>query len=112
MAAEKCAIYRDVLTSSASLGHFRKKIAISRLDLAHDPALLRRASIREILRIAGENPDLCDDAYDVFYAERQRVVLFDDVLPALDWLSARYPIAAITNGNSDLDIIGLKHFSR
>ncbi|MBZ5486052.1 HAD family hydrolase [Halomonas aquamarina] len=101
---------RDVLTSSASLGHFRKKIAISRLDLAHDPALLRRASIREILRIAGENPDLCDEAYDVFYAERQRVVLFDDVLPALDWLSARYPIAAITNGNSDLNIIGLKHF--
>ncbi len=38
------------------------------------------------------------------------MVLFDDVLPALDWLSARYPIAAITNGNSDLDIIGLKHF--
>lgn len=99
-----------VLTSSGSLRHFRKEVAISRLDLAYNPALLRRESIREVLRIAGENLDLCDEAYDIFYAERQRVVLFDDVLPALEWLSSRYPIAAITNGNSNLGIIGLKHF--
>ncbi len=92
----------SVLTSSESIGYFRKEIAISRLDLAHDPALLRRESIREILRNSGEDPGLCDEAYDVFYAERQRVVLFDDVLPALEWLSSRYPIVAITNGNSNL----------
>lgn len=99
-----------LLMSSESVGHFRKVVANSRLDLAHDPALLRRESIREILRIAGEKPDLCDEAYAVFYAERQRVVLFDDVLPALEWLSSRYPIAAITNGNSNLGLIGLAHF--
>lgn len=99
-----------LLTSAESVGHFRNKVAISRLDLAHDPALRRRESIREILRIAAENPGLCDEAYDVFYAERQRVVLFDDVLPALEWLSSRFPIAAITNGNSNLGLIGLAHF--
>jgi putative hydrolase of the HAD superfamily len=38
----------------------------------------------------------------VFFAERQRVELFDDVLPALERLAARWPVVALSNGNADV----------
>ena len=102
----------NVLTGPESLRHFRYNVEVAWPNLSHDPALLRRESIREVLREAGEDPRLCDVGYDVFYSERQRVVLFNDVLPALQWLSCRYPNAAISNGNSDLRAIGIQHFFR
>lgn len=101
-----------VLSGPESLRHFRHNAAIARPDLSRDPAQLRRESIRDVLRTAGEDPSLGDDGYAVFYSARQRVTLFDDVLPALEWLSCRYPIAAVSNGNSDLEVIGIQHFFR
>jgi hypothetical protein len=50
---------------------------------------VRRESIRLALYRAGENPLLADTAFEVFFAERQRVELFDDVLPALAFLAQR-----------------------
>ena len=38
----------------------------------------------------------------MFLTERQRVDLFDDVLPALERLAARWPIVALSNGNADV----------
>lgn len=99
----------DILIGPETLREYRHRTAIARPDL-HDLALQRHESIREVLRSAGEDPDLSDEAYDVFYSARQRVVLFDDVPPALEWLSSRYPIAAITNGNSNLKAIGIEQF--
>jgi putative hydrolase of the HAD superfamily len=55
---------------------------------------------------------MADTAFDVFFAERQRVTLFEDALPALEFLSARYPLVALTNGNADLQRVGLDRFFR
>lgn len=100
----------DVLLGPESLRLFRHNTAVARPDLSQDLTLLRRESIREVLRAAGEDPNLADEGYDVFYSARQHVTLFEDVLPALEWLSQRYPIAAVSNGNSDLGVIGIQHF--
>jgi putative hydrolase of the HAD superfamily len=35
------------------------------------------------------------------------VTLFDDALPALAFLSARFPLVALSNGNADLARVGL-----
>lgn len=75
--------------------------------LAADLSALRRESIRRALVASGDDPALAEPAFEVFYAERQRVELFDDALPALRRLAARWPIVGITNGNSDLDRVGL-----
>jgi putative hydrolase of the HAD superfamily len=37
--------------------------------------------------------------------------LFDDALPALEWLSSRYPVVAVSNGNADVHRVGIgAHF--
>lgn len=99
-----------ILSGPEQLRQFRNDLAVTCPAMAHDPALLRRTSIRNILVAAGENPDLADAGYDLFYAERQKVTFFDDALPALKYLSRHYPLAAISNGNADLAAIGIDHF--
>jgi FMN hydrolase / 5-amino-6-(5-phospho-D-ribitylamino)uracil phosphatase len=83
----------------------------SRPDLAHDMSALRRESIRHVLQRAGDDPALAEVAFEVFFAERQRVNLFEDALPALDFLSSRFPVVALSNGNADVHRVGLgAHF--
>jgi putative hydrolase of the HAD superfamily len=85
-------------------------MAAHRPDLKHDLSAVRRESIRLALYRAGENPLLAEEAFAVFFAERQRVSLFEDVKPALDFLAARYPLVSLSNGNADLVRIGLARY--
>ena len=71
-------------------------------EKAHDLSFLRRESIRESLLRAGNSPHLADAAFDVFFAERQNVTLYDGVEQALARLSARYPLVSVSNGNADV----------
>jgi putative hydrolase of the HAD superfamily len=94
-----------------TLRELRNQMHLSRPDLAHDMSGLRRESIRLVLKRAGDDPALAEPAFEVFFAERHRVDLYDDALPALEWLSARYPIVAVSNGNADVDRVGIgAHF--
>ncbi len=94
-----------------ALREVRNALQAERPDLHHDLSALRRESIRRVLQRAGEDPALAEPAFEVFFAERQRVTLFDDALPALQWLAARYPVVAVSNGNADLQRVGLQaHF--
>ena len=79
-------------------------------EMRHDLMGMRIASIRHALRQVGEDENLAIPAFDVFFAERQRVELFDDAMPALQRLAARWPLIAITNGNADLHRIGLGRY--
>ncbi|MHA7601520.1 HAD family hydrolase [Alicycliphilus sp. T452] len=83
-----------------------------RPDLRHDLSALRRESIRMALSQAGDDPQLAEPAFDFFFAERQRVDLFDDALAALDFLSARWPVVAVSNGNADVHRIGIGRYFR
>lgn len=102
----------ELLVKPGVLRELREATERERSDLAHDLSALRRESIRAALRLAGEDPALAGPAFDVFFAERQRVVLYDDALPALEWLSERYPLVAISNGNADLQLTGVDRFFR
>jgi putative hydrolase of the HAD superfamily len=73
----------------------------------HDVSFLRRATLSYCFEEAGYDATRVDAAFDVFMRERNRVELFDDVLPALDRLAGRYELIAVTNGNADLAAIGL-----
>ena len=89
----------------------RHEINALRPDLAGDPASLRRESIRLALTRADEDTALAEPAFEVFMAERQRVQLYDDALPALEFLARRWPVVALSNGNADVQIIGIgRHF--
>jgi len=102
----------DLLLTPGMLRELREATAKERSDLAHDLSALRRESIRTALRRADEDPQLADAAFEVFFAERQRVTLYDDALPALQWLSERYPLVAISNGNADIERAGVGRWFR
>ncbi|MCS6809709.1 MAG: HAD-IA family hydrolase [Tepidimonas sp.] len=76
-------------------------------DRHHDLTFLRREAIRVALRACGDDPALAEPAFEVFFAERQRVELYPDVEPALQRLAARWPLVAVSNGNADVRRVGL-----
>jgi HAD superfamily hydrolase (TIGR01549 family) len=89
----------------------RMQMTTLRPDLLSDLSALRRESIRLALTQAGDAPALAEPAFERFFAERHRVDLFDDALPTLAFLSARYPVVALSNGNADVERVGIgAHF--
>ncbi len=94
-----------------TLREARNQMVTMRPDLAQDMSALRRESIRWLLQRAGEDPALAEPAFEVFFAERHRVELFDDALPALEFLASRFPVVALSNGNADVHRVGIgAHF--
>lgn len=88
----------------------REHVVRSRPELKHNLSAIRREAIRLALYRSQENPLLADEAFEVFFAARHEVTLFDDALLALQFLSARYPVVALSNGNADIGRIGLESY--
>lgn len=101
-----------LFSSPSALREIRDYMAASRPELKHDLSAVRRESIRLALYRAGENPLLADAAFDVFFAERQRVTLFEDAKPALEFLAGRFPLVSVSNGNADLERVGIAKYFR
>ena len=85
----------------------RSHVVRTRPELKHNLSAVRREAIRVALYRSKENPLLAEEAFDVFFAERNRVVLFDDAMLALEFLAARFPVVALSNGNADINTIGI-----
>jgi putative hydrolase of the HAD superfamily len=99
-----------LLADAEAKRRIRAETEAAHPQLGHDLSALRREAIRHALREAGDDPALADPAFEVFFDERQRVQLFEDALPALERLSARYPLVALSNGNADLQRVGLARY--
>ncbi|AOI75189.1 HAD family hydrolase [Burkholderia sp. NRF60-BP8] len=102
----------SVLPTQQALSALREEYERLYPELAGDYRAMRIGSIRLALERANEDVSLTDRAYDVFYAARNRVEFYEDALPALAWLSARFPLIAVTNGNADLRLTGGGEFFR
>jgi FMN hydrolase / 5-amino-6-(5-phospho-D-ribitylamino)uracil phosphatase len=96
----------------ATLRALRNAVALEQPDWQHNLSRIRLESIRRALAEHGDDPALAEAAFDAFFAERQRVELFADVIPALDRLAARWPIVALSNGNADVVRVGLGRYFR
>jgi putative hydrolase of the HAD superfamily len=101
-----------LFSNPLALREIREHMTTVRPDLKHDMSALRRESIRFALTRAEEDPALAEAAFEVFFAERQRVDLFDDALPALEFLAGRFPLVALSNGNADVHRVGIGRFFR
>ena len=96
-----------LFANSLARADIRASVLRSRPDLQHDLSAVRREAIRVALQRSKEDLALAEAAFDVFFAERNRVMLYDDALLALEFLASRYPIVALSNGNADIQRIGL-----
>ena len=87
----------------------RDRLAGEYPEHAHDFTRQRLLSLQRALRDAGDDESHAEDAFHAFYAARNRIEFYPDALPALARLAARFPVAALTNGNADLARIGIAH---
>jgi putative hydrolase of the HAD superfamily len=78
-------------------------------DYHLDLAKLRRAALQAAFEHAGEDLVHVDGAMQHFLAARNAVKPYDDVLPGLLHLADRVTLGAVTNGNADLEVIGIAH---
>jgi len=87
----------------------RLALLARRPELKLDLGALRRAGLHAAFEAAGEDSAIVDLAMLQFFAARNAVKLYEDVLPGLLRLKARALLGAVTNGNADLQAIGLSH---
>jgi putative hydrolase of the HAD superfamily len=90
----------------------RDRIAHENPHLAHDFSAQRRLSLHTALSEHGYADAHVEGAYSEFYAARNEVECYADVLPALTRLAARFPLVSLTNGNADIERIGIAHLFR
>ncbi len=96
--------------SIEDMREFRVNFATQNSHIAHDVTALRTQSLVE-LAIKFDYPDnLAIDGMTVFREHRNKVDLFDDALPTIDKLNKHYKTGVITNGNADLEAIGLSEY--
>ncbi|MGH8032446.1 MAG: HAD family hydrolase, partial [Luteimonas sp.] len=95
-----------------AMRELRERVHAEHPHLIHDLGEVRRLTLQRALTESGGDATLADAAYAAFYAERNRVECYPDSIAALARIAARVPVAAVTNGNADLERIGLaKYFS-
>lgn len=87
----------------------RNEVASEFPQMQHDFTFLRKQSLRKLAALHAYPDCLVEEAFDVFICARNEVTLYDEVLPALEKLRARYRLFTASNGNADLVKIGIAH---
>ena len=90
-----------------SLRMLCRDIARERPEIAHDKTRLRLDALRRVADQQGYPQALAEPAFEVFYAARNDVVFYPDVLPALTDLARDHTLGALSNGNADVTRCGL-----
>jgi 2-haloalkanoic acid dehalogenase type II len=85
----------------------RERLARSEPHNAHDFTYLRITALAAHARECGYEEEVAERAFEVFFAARNELELYADVRPALERLRNRYTLASLSNGNADLEVIGL-----
>jgi putative hydrolase of the HAD superfamily len=98
-----------LVADSQARAALRQQVMDAYPALHHDLSHQRQALIRLALHQCGEDTAHAPEAFEIFFAERNRVDFYDDALPALAQLAARFPLLAVSNGNADLARVGVDH---
>lgn len=93
-----------------TMRELRTAVWLEHPELQHDFTATRMISLRRALLPHGYSEFQVQQAFEVFYAARNQVQLYPEVLAVLDTLAARLPLVAVSNGNADLKRIGLDHY--
>lgn len=89
----------------------RASIAAERLDLIHDFTTQRQLTLQHAFDSCGIADAPIAALWEIYFAARNQVELYPDSLWALQRIAARWPVASLTNGNADLQRIGIhQHF--
>lgn len=90
------------------LREVRAEVIAEYHDRTHDLTFLRRTVLTRIGEAAGYDAAYVEEAFAVFDEARNDVALFPEARPALVALSQRFTLIAVTNGNANLEKIGIR----
>ncbi len=93
-----------------SLMHYRARFRQSHPHLQGCVSAMRLACLRALLAQHDYSESLAEEGFSVFYKARSEVALFEGTVEMLEALGKRFHLAAITNGNADLELIGIARF--
>ena len=96
----------------AAMRRLRDRVFAEHPELGHDFTALRMICLREALAPHGYGEREAEQAFEAFYAARNRVELYPEVGDALERLARRAPLVSLSNGNACLDRVGLAHLFR
>ncbi len=86
----------------------RSNVMAEHKDRLHDLTFLRRTILARLGEAAGYGNYFIDEAFAVFSDARNEVTLFPEARPALEALGEHFVLIAVTNGNADLEKIGIR----
>lgn len=92
-----------------SLRQARLELLANRPEFAIDLGALRQAGLVAAFEQAGEDAGKVELAMTEFFAARNAVTPYDDVVPGLERLKQFTLVGSVTNGVADLQTIGLAH---
>jgi len=102
------------LLGSKDVLEIRNKLLKKDPGLMYQLSKLRQLSFVELGVLAGYSEkkanEMATSSFEIFYSERNNVVLYEGVEECLDSLNRQYSLGVITNGNADLKIIGIDHY--
>ena len=93
-----------------SLRQHRSAFIDDNPHIAHNLTEVRLQSMRDLSARHDHHDDWVEQAFEVFYNARQQVELYGEVNDVLDSLSHKYRLAAMSNGNANVDLTGLGHW--
>jgi 2-haloalkanoic acid dehalogenase type II len=96
--------------SLEDMWRLRQDLLQKNTELRNDVTELRKTSLRLAAESAGYDHRLVEPAFAVFLEARHRITLYNDVVPAIQRLrDAGYCLGSLTNGNADVQRLGLGH---
>jgi len=99
--------------SEADLVTHRMAFMHAHPDNRHDLTTLRKQWMKQLANEVGydltQNKNFIENGFEVFWLARNEVTFFDGTLAHLEDLSTRYSLGVISNGNADVNHIGVGH---
>lgn len=78
--------------------------------LASDVSMMRKAMLKLLFDQHENSEQVVEEAFSVFFAARSEVELYEGTHELLGALQKNYKVAAITNGNASLELIGISDY--
>jgi len=92
-----------------TLRQARLELLAQKPELKLDLGKLRREGLLAAFAQAGEDAAKVEHAMALYFAGRNAVIPYDDVVPGLVRLKDKVLVGSVSNGNADLRTIGLAH---
>jgi len=102
------------LLNTKDIFAIRDKLVSKNPNLVNQLSELRRLSFVELGLLAGYSREdaetMAIESFKIFFTARNEVKLYEGVKETLEELKKEYSLGVITNGNADLEKIGIDHY--